>query len=235
MADDSLSGDWRRLLDDGFVVLNEKEFGFSLEGREHIREKYFHDGVLKAYENDLPVDRKRARDVVRFAWRGGEPVLTEHDTITIADRGERPEAREYGRVEVLADGVFEHWIKSALALVPPPWRDPKGTFGVNLFRTFTNVVTRPHQDGERVIFIYVLDKVGRGAETVLYETEAGGEPVFRGTLEPGALLVFEDSRFWHTVTPLEPLAGRTAQRDALVCTLNYAHTYPVRDWQPLPR
>lgn len=220
--------DSRTLLDRGYVVLNEKEFGFSLEGREHLKEHFFRDDVLRAYEHDLPVDRKRARDVVRFEWRDGTVGLSEHDTITISDRGERADDRDYGRVHVVDDTHFAHWIRSVLALLPEEWRDERGTFGVNLFRTFSNVVTRPHQDGERIIFIYILDKEGSGAETHLY-TSPDEEPIYRSTLEPGDLLVFEDRRFWHGVTPLVPPPGGAARRDALVCTVNYPHTYSL-DW-----
>ncbi|MEU6641224.1 2OG-Fe dioxygenase family protein [Saccharomonospora sp. NPDC046836] len=218
----------KKLSTDGYVVLTEAELGFPASAREHLHRTFFHRGVLKLYPNDLPVDRERARDVVRFEWAPDGLRLSEHDTITIENRGERPEAREYGRVEVLADPQFEAWIRGALALLPPEWRDPRGTFGVNLFRTFTNVVTKPHQDGERFIFIYVVDKIGQGAQTWLYGLDDDTEPVFRGTLSPGDLLVFEDARFRHTVTPLEaPVGGGTARRDALVCTVNYPHTYSL--------
>ncbi|MFD2397588.1 hypothetical protein ACFSVJ_13645 [Prauserella oleivorans] len=141
--------------------------------------------MLKRYENDLPADRERARDVVRFEWTRSGLRLSEHDTITIVNRGERPEPREYGRVEVLQDPVFERWIRRALTLLPTEWRDPRGTFGVNLFRTFTNVVTKPHQDGERFIFIYVVDKIGEGAESWLYGLDEHDDvPVFRGPSTP---------------------------------------------------
>ncbi|PXY35036.1 hypothetical protein BAY59_06095 [Prauserella coralliicola] len=230
MASEAVKLSHKKLSTDGYVVLSESEFGFSAEDRAHLHRAFFHSGVLRRYEKDLPVDRERARDVVRFEWAGTELRLSEHDTITIENRGERPEAREYGRVEVLADGLFETWIRKALALLPEHWRDPRGTFGVNLFRTFTNVVTKPHQDGERFIFIYVVDKVGHGAETWLYGPgEDDHEPIFRGTLSPGDLMVFEDARFRHTVTPLENPPGGAARRDALVCTVNYAHTYAL-DW-----
>ncbi|MEU3273902.1 2OG-Fe dioxygenase family protein [Saccharomonospora sp. NPDC006951] len=230
MAFEAAKLSWKKLSTDGYIVLSEREFGFSAAARQHLRDTFFHSGVLKRYENDLPADRERARDVLRYEWAGDELTLSEHDTITIENRGERPEAREYGRVEVLADTLFEQWIRSALGLIPPQWRSPRGTFGVNLFRTFTNVVTKPHQDGERFIFIYVVDKVGTGAETWLYgPDESEEDPVFRGTLKPGDLLVFEDARFRHGVTPLlDPEEGH-AQRDALVCTVNYDHTYPL-DW-----
>ena len=75
-----------------------------------------------------------------------------------------------------------------LQLVPPKRRQPDGTFGVNLFRTFTNVVTTPHRDNEEFVIIYVLDRVGEGAETYLYTpadaTEDGqvmASPVLRSS------------------------------------------------------
>ena len=55
--------------------------------------------------------------------------------------------------------------------MPPERRQPDGTFGVNLFRTFTKVVTKPHHDNEEFIIIYVLDRVGEGAETRLYQPD----------------------------------------------------------------
>lgn len=219
---------WKKLSTDGYAVLGEHELGFPATARERLQRDYFHSGVLKHYENDLPADRERARDVVRYEWQDNTLRLSEHDTITISNRGERPEAREYGRVEVLTDPHFETWIRKALTLVPPDRRDPRGTFGVNLFRTFTNVVTRPHQDGERFIYIYIVGKTGYGAETWLCGLD-DDEPVFQDALKPGELLVFEDAWFRHGVTPLVNPEGGKARRDALVCTVNYDHTYSL-DW-----
>jgi hypothetical protein len=40
------------------------------------------------------------------------------------------------------------------------------------------------------------------------------------------LLIFEDKRFLHGATALEPPSGEaTARRDALVCTVDYRTTY----------
>jgi hypothetical protein len=52
-----------------------------------------------------------------------------------------------------------------LTLIPPDRRQSKGTFDVNLFRTYTNVVTTPHREDEEFTFIYVLNRVGDGAQT----------------------------------------------------------------------
>jgi len=116
--------------------------------------------------------------------------------------------------------------------VPPARRQDEGTFGVNLFRTFTNVVTKPHHDNEEFIIIYVLDRVGEGAETYLYAPEdvkSGGEtiapPLLRQQLNPGDLIIFEDARFKHGATPLQSTPGETAMRDVLVCTVDYRSSY----------
>ena len=37
---------------------------------------------------------------------------------------------------------------------------------VNLFRTHTNVVTKPHQDKEEFIILYVLNRDGDGQECI---------------------------------------------------------------------
>ncbi|SFB16587.1 2OG-Fe dioxygenase [Amycolatopsis marina] len=212
---------------EGFAVVSDDELGFSPESRAHLHREFFRPGILRSYPDDLPVDRERARDVVRYDWNDDQLTLTEYESIVIENRGERPEPREYARVEVLTDPCFEEWIRLALGLVPGSTRDTKGTFGVNLFRTYTNVVTRPHQDGEKFVFIYVLDKVGQGAQTWLYGPEENDPVLFQDTLGPGDLLVFEDARFRHSVTPLENPPGGTARRDVLVCTVNYDHTYPL--------
>ena len=99
---------------------------------------------------------------------------------------------------------------------------------MNLFRTFTNVVTKPHHDNEEFIILYVLDRIGEGAETYLYApadvTDGGeikGEPVLRQQLNPGDIIIFEDKLFKHGATPLIDPPGGIARRDALVCTVDY--------------
>jgi hypothetical protein len=103
---------------------------------------------------------------------------------------------------------------------------------VNLLRTFTNVVTRPHHDEEEFIIIYVLGRTGGGAETYLYNPDdvpAIGEPiappVLRRQLNPGDIMIFEDRLFKHGATRLEDPLNGTAIRDALVCTVDHPETY----------
>ncbi|WP_410614725.1 2OG-Fe dioxygenase family protein [Amycolatopsis sp. lyj-109] len=216
----------KRLDTDGYLVVSDDELG--LPGaclRDHLLRTYFTPDVLRCYPGDIPADRERARDVVEYTWHGETPELAEHPEIAIEDRGGRPERREYARTPVAHDVLFAAWIRAALGLIPEGRRRPRGTFGVNLFRTFTNVVTRPHADGEEFVFVYVVDRAGTGAETTLFRPEAPDTAVHRQRLEPGQLIVFEDARFLHTASPLIAPAGGRARRDALVCTVDYPQTY----------
>ncbi len=216
----------KRLDTEGYLVVSDDELGLPGEHlREHLLRTYFTPDVLRCYPGDIPADRRRARDVVEYAWDGEIPTLTEHPEIAIEGRGGRPERREYARTPVAHDPLFASWIRAVLSLLPEHRRRPRGTFGVNLFRTFTNVVTRPHADGEEFVFVYVVDRDGTGAETSLFRPEAPDTAVHTQRLEPGQLIVFEDARFLHTASPLVDPPGGRARRDALVCTVDYPQTY----------
>jgi hypothetical protein len=219
----------RKQLDtDGYAVVRDSDLGLPAGIRDHIHRTYFNAEHLRRYEFDIPSDRERARDVIRYTWTDGRLDMAEHDTVAIEGRGDQPFRREFDRVELLADHRFCDWIAIALALVPTGRRHEQGTFGVNLFRTHTKVVTKPHQDGEEYVLIYVLERVGSGAESMLYRVDSD-EVVHHSTLEPGDLIIFRDSAFRHTATPLVPPPGGVAHRDVLVCTVNYPDTYPIHD------
>jgi hypothetical protein len=143
----------------------------------------------------------------------------------------------------MEDPLAEKFIRTFLQLVPEDRRQSKGTFGINLFRTFTDIVSKPHKDNEEFIMLYVLDRVGGGAETYLYDTglasgdgeqpaiahgDTTAEPAFSRQLDPGDLIIFEDGRFNHGATPLEDPPGGKARRDVLVCTVDYEDTYLLR-------
>lgn len=213
---------------EGYFVVSDDELGLpGVEFRDHLLRTYFTPEVLRRYPGDVPADRERARDVVEYAWHDGVPVLGEHAEIAIEDRGGRPERREYARTPVAHDPLFASWIQAALSLIPVHRRRARGTFGVNIFRTFTNVVTRPHADGEEFVFVYVVDRLGTGAETKLFRPNDPGTAVHEQRLEPGQLVVFEDARFLHTASPLVAPPGGRARRDALVCTVDYPETYGI--------
>jgi hypothetical protein len=227
-----VDGVWATLTEDHCVLLDDKMIGLPSNFRESFHHRYFNDTTLRCDEGDLPVDRKRARDVVGYEWRDGRVHLREHDAITLIDRAGIPGKREHARVWLLEDPEAEKFVCTFLSLVPPEQRRSEGTFGINLFRTFTNVVTKPHQDDEQFVMLYVLDRIGGGAESYLYRpedvTDDGepiAEPLHRHQLSPGQILVFEDKFFKHGATPLEPLPDGTAQRDVLVCTVDHPGSY----------
>lgn len=213
---------WKNLSVEGYAITNERALGLGGGFRERVGPRYFNDKILRRYEADMPVDRERARDVIGYRRHGEEVELSEHSTVAIEDRSGHPGRREFDRVELLADEDFACFIRLALGLIPPDRRTKEGTFGINLFRTYTNVVTKPHQDQEEFIFVYVVNKLGGGAESWLYSRTTDDTVVHKQTLDPGDILVFEDAQFLHSTTPLVPAAGGGARRDALICTVDYA-------------
>jgi hypothetical protein len=229
---DGLSRVWHALESKGYAVTSDQSIGLPEKFRPNFRGAYFNDWTLRHDAGDLPVDRLRARDVIRYRWDGERLSLRRHDEITITDRAGIAGRREHARVELLEDPQARDLIHALLYLVPPARREPEGTFGVNLFRTFTNVVTKPHHDNEQFIIIYVLDRIGEGAETYLYAPadvtssgETNGQPALRQQLNPGDIIIFEDARFKHGATALINSDGEATRRDALICTVDYRGTY----------
>jgi hypothetical protein len=222
---------WSDFRRDRYALTDEEAVGLPKKFGANFHQTYFNDFTIRHDEGDWPVDRKRARDVIRYWWRDKDRGLEvrEHDTITITDRADIKGKRDHRRVKVLEDAEAEKMVRAFLGLVPPELRQADGTFGVNLFRTFTNVVTKPHRDNEQYVILYMLDRVGGGAESYLYEAPAQGEPlgdpVLWRQLQPGQILIFDDERFLHGATDLVPPPGETARRDVVVCTVDDRKTY----------
>ena len=225
---------WRILVSQGYVLTHEAVIGLHASFREKFREAYFNERTLRHDDGDWPVDRQRARDVIRYKWRGDDLRLKEYKKITITDRAGIPGKRDHSRVKLLRDAQAKDMVRAFLELVPPDLRNSEGTFGVNLFRTFSNVVSKLHRDYEQYVITYVLDREGGGAETHLYEhadvtddgkPTADAKPVLRHQLNPGEIIIFDDYRFRHGATPLEASPCKTTRRDALVCTVDCRDTY----------
>lgn len=228
----SFDNAWAVLAGQGYALTDEREVGLTEKFRATFLQRYFNDRVLRHDDGDWPVDRKRARDVVRYQWSDNGLRLWEHETITITDRGGIPGKRDHSRLRLLRDPSAEKLVCTFLSLLPPARRQCDGTFSINLFRTYTNVVTFPHHDGEEFSILYVLNRVGEGAESYLYlpgdvrpAGQPDAEPVLKQQLNPGQILIFEDRLFTHWTTPLVPPPKGKAQRDTLVCTIDYRSTY----------
>jgi hypothetical protein len=216
------------LLIHGYATTDDSKLCLPEDFRRRLVQAYFNDKVLHSDVPDIPVDRKRARDVIYYEWHDSRLELSEHENILIKNRGNIPGERKHFRVLLLKDRYALRFIRACLSLIPTERRRDSGTFGVNLFRTFTQVVTRPHQDDEEYIIIYVAGKIGTGAESYLYRADDPDKLVFSATLHPGELLIFKDDLFLHGATPLVSPDGQDAQRDALVCTIDYPSTYLSR-------
>jgi len=223
---------WADLASKGYALTDDGTIGLPERFRATFHQTYFNDFTIRHDEGDRPVDRKRARDVIRYWWRGEGLELQEHDTITITDRAGIDGKRDHRRVELLQDPDAAEMVRTFLSLVPVRLRQSDGTFGVNLFRTFTKVVSKPHRDDEQFVILYVLDRIGDGAESYLYKSkdvsekgETVANPVFWRQLNPGQILIFDDARFWHGATPLLAQPGKTARRDVVVCTVDYRESY----------
>jgi hypothetical protein len=224
---------WDKLASQGYALTDDESIGLPEKFRTNFHTTYFTDFTMRHDEGDFPIDRKRARDVIRYQWRDDFFDVTEHDTITITDRADIKGKRDHRRIEFLRDRGAQDMVGTFLSLVPSDLRQPESTFGMNLFRTFTNVVTKPHRDNERFVILYVLERVGGGAVSYLYhpkdvsdEGKPVAKPVLWEQLNPGQILIFDDERFFHGATPLiVPVGEETARRDVVVCTVDYKDTY----------
>jgi hypothetical protein len=212
----------------GYFLGNDHTLSMPENFRQRFHEKYFTDSVLRSYPNDKPADRERARDVFQYHWTSGDAVeITRHDVVTLGTGNGRKGPVEVSRAELTEDSEFIAWAKGILSLIPKQDRLEKGTFGVNLFRTRTQVVSGPHRDHERFIIVYVVDKIGTGAETSLHDLNDVDRVVERTVLGPGEFVIFDDERFMHSASPLVDPPDGKARRDVLVCTVNYKQTYPI--------
>ena len=226
----------KEIADQGYALTTESNIGLPVKCANNLQRSYFDGGGLRHDDGDIPADRERARDVILYEWHNGNLSLEEYDTIAIWDRSGIKGERVHKRIELLRDRQACDLIETFLSLVPEDRRQPRGTFGVNLFRTHTDVVTKPHHDDEDFIFLYVLDRVGNDAESYLYKhdkqemsPEELGEQVLRKQLNSGEIMIFEDRRFKHGATQLTPPPGGQATRDVLVCTVDLPTTYLQRD------
>ena len=83
---DALSVVWHALKNKGYAVTSDQSIGLPEKFRPNFSGTYFNDWTLRHDEGDLPADRLRARDVIRYQWDDERLSLQRHDAITITDR-----------------------------------------------------------------------------------------------------------------------------------------------------
>lgn len=210
----------------GYVVLGEADLGLTRENRDDILEQFFRrEGVLAPETPGVtPATRLRARDKVDYFRRDAYHVnMRPSESIALTTPLGLPGnhlhgvRREFNRVDALGNDACRTLLHSVLEGIPYRHRFSEGEFALNFFRTSGDVVEGFHRDGARYFFVYVLDKTGDGAETQLKHTQSG-EIVFRTTLWPGQIVIVDDERYQHYVTPLID-AG--THRDAIVGMVYY--------------
>ena len=69
----------------GFASVTDRRLGLPGDFGEKLSETYFNDEVLQSDVPDLPVDRKRARDVIYYEWDTPELHLGEYKDIVIQE------------------------------------------------------------------------------------------------------------------------------------------------------
>lgn len=211
-------------IQNGYALLSENDFHGLAQMHQQMA-TYFSENRLKRPGNEFPADRERARDVILYEWRDSLACvqLTENDNVTI----KRPNGNrdEYNRVWLLENSIGYHFAATVLSLIPACWRQRSGTLGINLLRTFTDIVTEPHQERfGQFVGIWVINKTGEGAETYLYDYFTPGRLVFKHVLQPGELIIFNDEIFLHGATPLSPINGH-AQRDVVIFNIHFPGFY----------
>lgn len=91
---------------------------------------------------------------------------------------------------------------------------------VHFFEVYRDAVSGPHRDNTYIVAITVPAKNCNGAVSELYRPDDLKNSVLRYTLQPGETLIFDDRRFLHNVTPLEPPEKGECFRRAIVCTFD---------------
>ena len=77
---------WAALAARSYALTSDRAIGLPEKFRQNFRDAYFNPWTLRHDEGDWPIDRQRARDVIRYQWSGTNLQLQRHDLITITDR-----------------------------------------------------------------------------------------------------------------------------------------------------
>jgi|GEM_PF-2270456 len=228
-----------------FAILDDEILGeFGTIFRTHLLDGYFNNpSVVRAHEHDVPRDRKRARAVARVAFLDSGTIISGQDIIYLTQPGvylgehttnavhHNPDPaiirpKEYSKIEIFKDPWLLQFISHLNELIPEQERALTTTFGINAFRTHSDVVSKPHQDGVNYVVVYVVDIKGNTPRTRLYPIDhisgtPNERPKISKQLQPGQLIIFKDSQYRHYTSALTSYTSEDPQRDVMVFTADY--------------
>lgn len=204
-----------KLADEFFVQLNESDFGIYAENRKSFNKQYF--DALQTDMADVHKNRERGRDVFEYARKENQIHFHSGQSIELVNRNYEG-IREYKRTSLIDNQLCMQLASSFVHMVPIEHTKEQGLLGVNLFRTFNVVTETRHQDFVDYVLIYCLSVNGREAITQLSLDKEGKKIVKEVQLEPGEILIFKDSEFFHYTTPLES-CGNNPIRDVIIITI----------------
>ena len=202
--------------DHHWSIVTEAELGMRGLARTIVERLYTPEALPPEGDTRGPVgDRYRAKDFCVY-WDIGDYRSLQRAPEGPGWIGVDDRARTVHRVDFVGCPGCESLIRAQLAFIPPELQQPAGTWGVHTFRSFSNVVDSPHKDDFEYGLVYVLDRIGDGGVSYLLANDQS-TVLLEHQLQPGEMLIFKDSEFFHGATPLE---GDDRRRDALVIQIN---------------
>ncbi len=216
-----------------------------------VRETLFPEAPewLRSAFDGMPQDRYipegyRFRRLSRFHLRNGQRTLLPAGPYTQdTNRGRNTYMGEVPRVfegieqQVLDLPQFTRMIDGFLEAAGG--RDGELLLNVHLIRNVCSAghpgYPAPegvHRDGFDVVGILcVAQQNAVGALTELFEPGVA-EPLFQAQLEPGELLLLDDTRLLHYTSPIEAQGADSGYRDVIIFTVNHTGTPNGHEAEP---
>ena len=205
-AEVSLHGDVR---DRSFTVTSDTELGFPGLHQVILAALFRDDVLIPRPDVSGPVPtRYRIKDTMHYRRGPGDEITVEEFASDAAALVRLEHVPRFRFLDIPGCRGFAAALLTEL--IPPELRHGAGTLGVHAFRSFGQVVDKPHQDGFEYGITYVLDRTAGGGESYLHACPAGGLVLSR-QLGPGEILFFRDADFLHGATDIDG-----GHRDALV-------------------
>jgi hypothetical protein len=204
----------QELSDRRFTLFSDSTFlGHPLQARSCLASRFSTE-----LESDLPEvhpNRRRARDAFDYTRVPTGITLTRAESAVLTNKNGYLGSRHHKRINLLEDSSFRDLGELTLSAVPVREQSEQGIISFDLFRTYSTVTQKPHQDETGFVVIYCVTKYGEGAITKLTRDNQRNRVVFEKGLLPGEILMFSDKDFFHHTTQL-PSVGTLHYRDAVV-------------------